>query len=530
MAYPIFLALGGALALFLLVVVSDYIDGWRRRRALGHIPIVDEGSNLSPALRWRSCPFDAEAAFSHAYNVHSKQGRPFAARVQDGRYAIALPPSALKEARAIGHEQLSFLDALSLFADLYLYMDVTSRVQIETVHAVNREASLTQFYQLLAVESTKHLAPVFDPPKGHDSTELAVLESVTAASSAIATSLLLGPGCPADLLVEVTAGAIIYNVSMLQLRLLRAQSPRPVKPLVWYFSRTARRLRLVLAGLKARLIPEIKQRLAIAMSADNNLDSSSFSLLNALILTTLAKQAHPTTPAEHHRVADLLCQQSLLYHFELARPTGTIVTHMLYQAMRSPEQADMLHAEVKAALKHCEDAGDTIHRHLLQHTPKLESFTREIFRMYDVSVFAGFRLTLTPQGITLTSLSPPLHLPQGTMIMTPSRAAHYDAAHYANPDTFDPLRFYDTATNTCAPRITTTSPAFLAFSHGKGSCPGRFMATAITRMLFARLLMAYRFEFVGGNTGETLVMDGAAAFPDPRVRMRVWVREGKGEA
>lgn len=51
----------------LLVVVSDYLDGWRQKRALNGIPIIDEGSYMRPRLRWKT--FDAEKEYTRAYHL-----------------------------------------------------------------------------------------------------------------------------------------------------------------------------------------------------------------------------------------------------------------------------------------------------------------------------------------------------------------------------------------------------------------------------------------------------------------------------
>ena len=53
------------LLLGFIVVASDYLDGWRQKRALRGIPIIDEGSYMRPLLRWKR--FDAEKEYARAY-------------------------------------------------------------------------------------------------------------------------------------------------------------------------------------------------------------------------------------------------------------------------------------------------------------------------------------------------------------------------------------------------------------------------------------------------------------------------------
>jgi hypothetical protein len=68
---------------------------------------------MSRLLRWNSRPLDPEKEYRNAYEKYSKNGIPYAARIQHDDYAIVLPPSPAKEWRAMGHEQLSVLHALS---------------------------------------------------------------------------------------------------------------------------------------------------------------------------------------------------------------------------------------------------------------------------------------------------------------------------------------------------------------------------------------------------------------------------------
>jgi hypothetical protein len=68
---------------------------------------------MSRLFRWNSRPFNPEKEYRNAYEWYSKNGIPYAARIQHDDYAIALPPNSAKERRTMGHEQLSVLHALS---------------------------------------------------------------------------------------------------------------------------------------------------------------------------------------------------------------------------------------------------------------------------------------------------------------------------------------------------------------------------------------------------------------------------------
>lgn len=57
------------LLLPLLVLVSDYVDGRIRISSLGDIPVVAEGSCMSPRLRWKRASSDIEDELRRAYNL-----------------------------------------------------------------------------------------------------------------------------------------------------------------------------------------------------------------------------------------------------------------------------------------------------------------------------------------------------------------------------------------------------------------------------------------------------------------------------
>jgi hypothetical protein len=46
-------------------------------------------------------------------NQYTKQGKPFATRLQNDNYGIVLPLNSAKEWRALPHDELSFLHALA---------------------------------------------------------------------------------------------------------------------------------------------------------------------------------------------------------------------------------------------------------------------------------------------------------------------------------------------------------------------------------------------------------------------------------
>ncbi|KAL4876857.1 cytochrome P450 [Aspergillus karnatakaensis] len=515
------LAIGGLLSLGLLIVTLDYIDGYIRRRAFGSIPIVDEHSRLSYILRWFSGPFDALEKVFEAYEKYSKANIPFVMRIQGDHHAISLPPSSGKEIRAIGHEKLSFLHALNQFADMYMHTNVLSRTPIEAVHSCSNEATMKKFQEQLAAEADKHLPPVFNPLGSQDWTEVTPMKAVFKAISPIATSLILGPNSPHA--VEFTALAAEYNRLKMANRRLRGDFPRFLRPVVWQFAPTCRGLRKTISLLKVILLPEIQRRVNIVRSGTKhqNGHTTGFSLLDALIEATIKNGSLSRRDASNDAPAvDLIAQQLMLFHFELSRATGVNIVFLLYRIMNHPEYVQPLRDEITKAL---ETSGGEWVFDMLKLAPKLESFNREVFRMHDISVFINIRLVM--QTVHLDSVN--LTLKPGTLISTPSRPVHFDPLYYPDPYTFNGYRFYDAETNTCSPRISTTSATYLPWSHGPGACPARNIASQITRVMFIKLLMLYDFRVANEVMPDyERIVERVIYFPNPDVRMGVRPRKG----
>ena len=88
---------------------------------------------------------------------------------------------------------------------------------------------------------------------------------------------------------------------------------------------------------------------------------------------------------------------------------------------------------------------------------------------YHISVCADAVLQVGSSKLAMQDvvLSDGTILPKGTLVSAPLRAIHHDDEHYPDADTFKPSRFYNEADETSKLSMTTTTPNFLIFGHGK---------------------------------------------------------------
>ncbi|PYH57757.1 cytochrome P450 [Aspergillus niger CBS 101883] len=504
----------------LAVVGSDSLDGWWQKRALRGIPIVDEGSYMRPKLRWKR--FDAEKEYARAYQQYTKAGKPYAIRMQNDNYGIVLPLNSAKEWRSLPHDQLSFLQALAEFADMNMYCDVTDRTPIEAVHSCNNAESLNILNKLLARETDTALSQIFEQPTGKaDWKELNTLQTILSLCSTVTMALLLGPDTAPDPVLHHHSTS--FGEAIMSSCYRRTGYPRILRPFVWRFSSECRNLRKHLSLVRERLVPEVARRVAAARAADKTKDVRPSSLLDALIAAAFDNGSLSPDDQGRNDAAQvqLLADDLIFYHFELCKPTAFNIIFQLYAIMDHPEYKAPLREEALQALKLTN--GDwTVET--LKHAPKLESFTKETFRLYDISGFVSFRRVMKP--LTLNSIG--LSLRPGTILLSPCRNVHLDPEIYEDPTTFNGYRFYDSSREVCSPRVATTSLTFLTFSHGAGSCPARVLATQICRTIFIKFLLQYDVEPVQKEILPYGFTSGPVYMPNPSVMMRIRPRsDGK---
>ncbi|CAK47961.1 uncharacterized protein An04g09540 [Aspergillus niger] len=414
---------------------------------------------------------------------------------------------------------LSLRDAQ--FADMNMYCDVTDRTPIEAVHSCNNAESLNILNKLLARETDTALSQIFEQPTGKDWKELNTLQTILSLCSTVTMALLLGPDTAPDPVLHHHSTS--FGEAIMSSCYRRTGYPRILRPFVWRFSSECRNLRKHFSLVRERLVPEVARRVAAARAADKTKDVRPSSLLDALIAAAFDNGSLSPDDQGRNDAAQvqLLADDLIFYHFELCKPTAFNIIFQLYAIMDHPEYKAPLREEALQALKLTN--GDwTVET--LKHAPKLESFTKETFRLYDISGFVSFRRVMKP--LTLNSIG--LSLRPGTILLSPCRNVHLDPEIYEDPTTFNGYRFYDSSREVCSPRVATTSLTFLTFSHGAGSCPARVLATQICRTIFIKFLLQYDVEPVQKEILPYGFTSGPVYMPNPSVMMRIRPRsDGK---
>ena len=113
-------------------------------------------------------------------------------------------------------------------------------------------------------------------------------------------------------------------------------------------------------------------------------------------------------------------------------------------------------------------------------------------------------------------------LPTGMFINMPAGPMSRDPAFYDNPDTFDSHRF-------CRPAkrgggaahppehdFTGMERGNVAWGSGRLSCPGRWYASAMNKLIIAKLLVLYSIQFPEGqSTRPPSIYEDGTIIPSP---------------
>ncbi|KNG87151.1 cytochrome P450 monooxygenase [Aspergillus nomiae NRRL 13137] len=289
--YFMLVTFGVVLLFALIVLTSDYVDGWLRRRALGDIPFVDEGSNMSARLRWYSLRFDAEKEYAKAYKQYSKAGKPYATRVQSndhGRFHGAM------------------------------------------VNAIDKTLPLT-----------------IDNPTTGEWKQLNVFNTIVTLCSTVVMSVLLGQEFCMD--ISLIQAMSMYNATVMPSCYERTSYPRVLRPFVWRLSPPCRAMKSHFSKAKMRLMPEIKRRIDIARPNKGRIGNDGpASLLDGLIETAFEKGIlnRSGNRQDDDQQVDLLAEEIILYHFELSSPIAFFVIFKLYAIIDHMEYLAPLREEL----------------------------------------------------------------------------------------------------------------------------------------------------------------------------------------
>ncbi|KAG8167283.1 hypothetical protein KVR01_002972 [Diaporthe batatas] len=213
-----------------------------------------------------------------------------------------------------------------------------------------------------------------------------------------------------------------------------------------------------------------------------------------------------------------LAEIQLFLIFAAIHTTTMTTINTFYTLAAMPDIVPELRDEIRAVLlEHGEFSGLA-----LQKLEKLDSFLREVMRVYPLSWSSFQRKVYKP-----IILSNGQFIPAGAIIEIPGHSIVHDPERFDRPDEFDAFRHSRArhaegldgekkAGAGAANQVVSTSLNNLPFGYGKLACPGRFFAVNEIKMIVARAILDYDIQLTDGATERYPNIEyNEANIPDP---------------
>ncbi|KAJ5289891.1 uncharacterized protein N7443_010144, partial [Penicillium atrosanguineum] len=149
----------------------------------------------------------------------------------------------------------------------------------------------------------------------------------------------------------------------------------------------------------------------------------------------------------------------------------------------------------------------------------LDSFLKECQRLRPPAAVSAHRVCISE-----LKLSNGIVLKPGTHVGVPTGWIQRSSSSYEHPEAFDGFRFAKRAgvgaSNT---RLVDLSPDYLVFGMGVHACPGRWMASALMKLVFAHILL--HFDVLPGSVGP---LTGSLSFEEfyvPNFGLKIRLRQ-----
>ncbi|KAJ5389974.1 Cytochrome P450 [Penicillium cataractarum] len=215
--------------------------------------------------------------------------------------------------------------------------------------------------------------------------------------------------------------------------------------------------------------------------------------------------------------------EMLLLQFAFIYTTAYALYGALSELTQRPEYIDPLREEAEAILANREPTVASCDQMIL-----MDSFLKECQRLHPPAAISAHRVCVTE-----LQLSNGITLKPGTHVGVPSGIIQHSSTVYTDPETFDGFRFAKrAATGASNTKLVDLSPEYLVFGMGVHACPGRWMASALMKLVLGHLLI--HFDVLpglkqGGGRRESLY--GSLSFEEfhvPNFGLEIRLRRREG--
>ncbi|KAH6897302.1 cytochrome P450 [Thelonectria olida] len=446
-----------------------------------------DGSFLSRGRASLKSVFGVDFLLWAGHQEHSKAGRPYILPDIFTGHQVILPKEQLawltKQPASVLSQRESNNEFLA--AD-HTFLNCVAASDSEWTFVVNIIKDMTKELNNNTEAVIDEIRDALDTLWGNDAQdwkEVDLLDAMLEIMSRVVSRVYVGlPLCRDPTYLSSTtrfAKLILIEALMIQL------SPKIIRPIIgpvlarydWIqFKRQTSRVSPIIRERASQFGPDATEK---GLEEPND-------LLGKLMREAYRRNEDPCRP--NSQTTKLLA----ILNWAAIQVQGITIENALIDiahARDSVDIQDQLREEAAAAAK-TEPASGRWSRAEVAKLPKIDSVLTESLRLWGFA-HGVIKVVVAKEGVTLPSGE---HIPYGAKIGVGSYGVHHDNDVYpGDPFEFDAFRFTKgkDPEKLTGLNFPTTNENYLAFSHGKYSCAGRFFANHLMKLLLAQVVLRY---------------------------------------
>ncbi|KAI1111651.1 cytochrome P450 [Nemania sp. NC0429] len=503
----VLLAIGSLLLHFLFVHSRNTFPG---------VPVHGRRGHWEPTFLPQS-RFAVQAREIISSGYEKFKDRPFVVKRNDVDIMI-MPNKYLEELRLVPSAKLNATRAQA--ENLQYKWTYSASITESDLHIrVIKNKLATELYKYLDVAKTElDYAWSIDVPSSREWREVEIQPMLHMLVARMSARVFMGhPTCRDKEWLKLTIG---FSIDMFTAAFTLRMFPLWTYPIVAHLIPARYRLKKYLRSAE-RVIQPLKESHADATkrrSLGQKVD----------VQDTLLNWTMDHGTEDENRIDKMSARQMLLTLASI-HTTSTAATDVLLDLCAHPEWFPVLQEEIDSTTADLGPIGSTsesVVKQWLTRLEKLDSFLVESQRRHPP-------LLLSPQRVAVEALmlKDGTYIPKGSKICWAGYDHINDPSITHNPDIFDPMRSYNK--RHASPQYRNkylagqTSPDNLVFGYGNQACPGRAFAVGEIKLILARLVSQYDFQFPEHiRTRPASKYADENVFPDPSVNLMMKIRGG----
>ncbi|KAF2218406.1 cytochrome P450 [Elsinoe ampelina] len=476
--------------------IYDHAVHFNVRRHLARIPRIKSQETGSNEEKRQLYIRSAKALYNEGYETFTDQ--VYRMCNSSGEDSIVIPRKFLDEMRRLPEDTLSAGKAVADFLEVK-YTKILAEEDI-VAHTIKADLTPALLRYNPVISRVADEAIQADMPRCNDWTAIHVFDLLTKIVAKLSGRIFVGP----DLFLqkEYLEMSLSYTHELMAAQ-RRIKSMRPfLRPILGHWTSEVRQLRMRERFAEKFFLPVVRARLETQPSVDGKQPDDMLQwLLNR------REQFQFDTMAKISKL-----QLGLI--FTALHTTVMTATNIFYSLAVTPQYIDELRTEIREAVA---DSGGTMDSKALSEMIKLDSYMKEVFRVYNFGSISFLRKVL--KGITLSNGQ---YIPPGVDIEAPTYSIYHDSDLFPDPEKFDGFRSYKLRQESMSSDVqarntfVNVNDQNLGFGYGRHACPGRFFANNEIKMILAKLLLHHDVKMPDGlNERWPNINNGAECMPDP---------------